>query len=184
VLYLSRSLSKAECKYSNIEREALANVWATVRARQFLLGWHFTLQTDHRPLEFLFDANKALPKVTSARIMRWALQLSAFDFSITHIDGKSIPHADAQSRFRFKESEFEENSEAFIHLVETDVLCLNDIRHETQQDHTLSSIFKRIVHNDWSRCSAAEKPFKSIRQKLSVESEIISRGDVIVPPQL
>ena len=54
-MYLSRKLTKAEMNYSNIEKEALAIVWSTQRARQFLLGHKFLLKSDHRPLEFIFN---------------------------------------------------------------------------------------------------------------------------------
>ena len=89
---------KAESNYSYIEREALAIVWVTERARQFLLGRHFNLISDHCPLEFLFGTHKPLPKVMSARILRWALHLSALDFTICHEKGENNPHADALSR--------------------------------------------------------------------------------------
>ena len=36
IMYLSRRLSDTECNYSNIEKEALAIVWTTNRAHQFL----------------------------------------------------------------------------------------------------------------------------------------------------
>ena len=73
VIYFSRRLTPAE-QYSNIEREALACMWCMERVKQFLLGTKFLLQTDHYPLEFLFNQNKALPKTTNARILRWALK--------------------------------------------------------------------------------------------------------------
>ena len=101
VLFLSRSLSDAETRYSNIEREALTIVWSTHRARQLLLGRRFKLVSDNRPLEIMFDCNKELPKMTSARILRWALQMIAFDFDINYKKGESIPHADALSRLSF-----------------------------------------------------------------------------------
>ena len=37
-MYLSRRLKNTEFIYSNIEKEALAIVWTTTRARQFLIG--------------------------------------------------------------------------------------------------------------------------------------------------
>ena len=68
VFYISRNLSKAEQKYSNIEREALAAIFAVTRLRQFLLGRKFTLRTDHKPLQYIFNPNSQTPKVVSARI--------------------------------------------------------------------------------------------------------------------
>ena len=37
IMYLSRRLTNTEFDYSNIEKEALAIVWTTIRARQFLI---------------------------------------------------------------------------------------------------------------------------------------------------
>ena len=38
---LSRRLTNTEFNYSNIEKEALAIVWKTTKARQFLIGKKF-----------------------------------------------------------------------------------------------------------------------------------------------
>ncbi len=54
VIFVSRNLSSAEKNYPNVEREALAVVWTLERLRHFLLGWQFTLCTDHQPLTKLF----------------------------------------------------------------------------------------------------------------------------------
>ena len=45
VIYLSRTLIRAEQNCSNIEREALAIVFVVTRLKQLLLGIRFTLQT-------------------------------------------------------------------------------------------------------------------------------------------
>ena len=97
VMYFSRRLSETEARYSNIEREALAIVWSMERPKQFLLGSHFILQTDHRPLEFLLGRRRQLPKIANARLLRWAIKLMAFDFDVVYIRGSAIPHADALS---------------------------------------------------------------------------------------
>ena len=51
-----------EFNYSNIEKEALAIVLTTTRARQFLTGKTFLLGSHHRPLEFIFNPKKELMK--------------------------------------------------------------------------------------------------------------------------
>jgi hypothetical protein len=68
IMYLSRRLSDTECNYSNIEKKALAIVWTINRAHQFLIGKKFLLRSDHRPLEFMFNPTKELPKVATTRI--------------------------------------------------------------------------------------------------------------------
>jgi len=184
VLYLSRTLSEAESRYSNVEREALAIVWATQRARHFLLGRKFKIISDHRPLEFLFGDEKGLPKVTSARIMRWAIHMSAFDYTISYLKGDEIPHVDALSRLKFSNTVEETvSTDSFVHFVETDVLKLAELKQETLNDNMLQKIIKRIQTNKWNNCSVAERPYKSNRQKLSVENGLLCCGDLIVPPQ-
>ena len=49
VYFVSRSLTAAECNYSQIDREALAIVFAVRRQHQFVYGRHFLLRTDHKP---------------------------------------------------------------------------------------------------------------------------------------
>ena len=44
VIYISRRLTTAERNYNNIEREALAVIWAVTRLKHFLLGRHFIIQ--------------------------------------------------------------------------------------------------------------------------------------------
>ena len=182
-MYLSRKLTKAEMNYSNIEREALAIVWATQRARQFLLGRKFLLKSDHRPLEFIFNPRKELPKMTSARIVRWAIRLMAFDFDILYVKGNTIPHVDALSRLNFDQDEEENDGEELIHWVETDVLQAERLREETTQDPILNGIASRIRRNRWSNCSKAERPYKENRHKLTMDRGILCNGDLLVPPQ-
>lgn len=52
VAYTSRSLSLSptEQRYAQVEREALGLTWACERFQDFLLGKHFCLETDPKPL--------------------------------------------------------------------------------------------------------------------------------------
>ena len=45
VVYVTKTLSRAEQRYSNIEREALAIVFVAKRLKQFLLGRKFNIET-------------------------------------------------------------------------------------------------------------------------------------------
>lgn len=55
IAYISRSLSPAETRYSQIEREAC--VWATERFHNYLCGREFSLFTDNKPLVSLLDVS-------------------------------------------------------------------------------------------------------------------------------
>ncbi|GFO14811.1 reverse transcriptase [Plakobranchus ocellatus] len=91
--YASRKLLPRECKYSAIEREALALVFAVTQFQRYLIFKHFVLQTDHKPLAYLRTGS---PK--NARLMRWALALQEFSFQFVHIPGSENVHADVLSR--------------------------------------------------------------------------------------
>jgi hypothetical protein len=57
VQYISRTLTKTEENYSNIERELLGVVFGLERLHNFVYGGKVTVQTDHKPLENLFQKN-------------------------------------------------------------------------------------------------------------------------------
>ncbi|XP_048084302.1 uncharacterized protein LOC125284409 [Alosa alosa] len=73
--YASRTLSKAEQNYAQIEKEALAIVFGVRKFHQYLYGNKFTLLTDHRPLTSILSPLKSTPSMAAARMQRWALLL-------------------------------------------------------------------------------------------------------------
>ena len=48
--FASRTLAKAERNYSQLDKEALAIIFAIKRYHQYLYGRHFEIKTDHKPL--------------------------------------------------------------------------------------------------------------------------------------
>ena len=94
--YTSRTLSSAEKIYGTMEKECLAMVWTVHRFRHYLIGTHFLLETDHKPLEWLNTAKSS--KSLSQRLERWSLELHAFQFSIIHCPDSTNQPADALSR--------------------------------------------------------------------------------------
>ena len=89
----SRKLLDREKRYSTIERECLAIVWAVHKFVRFLWGVRFVLQTDHRPLTYLRTSN-----FKNSRIMRWALSLQEFSFEVLPVSGQANVFADLLSR--------------------------------------------------------------------------------------
>lgn len=58
--------------------------WAIQKFQKYLYGHEFIFETDHSPLVYL---NKA--KVTNPRLMRWALSLQPYRFTIHAVKGKN-----------------------------------------------------------------------------------------------
>ncbi|XP_043241173.1 uncharacterized protein K02A2.6-like [Amphibalanus amphitrite] len=68
VAFASRTLNEAEKKYSQLDREGLALVFAVKRFHSFLYGRSFTLRTDHKPLLGLLGKTKNLPDAVPPRM--------------------------------------------------------------------------------------------------------------------
>lgn len=93
VAYASRTLNKAEKNYCTIEKELLGIVWAVKHFRPYLYGRKFSIQTDHRPLVYLFNMTNP-----SSRLTKFRLILEEYDFEVSYIKGKANVTADALSR--------------------------------------------------------------------------------------
>ena len=94
ISFLCILMSETECWYAQIEKEALVTTWACEKFATYILGTHFTIETDHKPLVPPLG-EKNLPP----RILRFRLCLARFDYSIQYnIPGKLMYTADALSR--------------------------------------------------------------------------------------
>jgi transposase InsO family protein len=98
VMHAASSFNSAEKNYPQVQREALALVFALRKFHRYLYGRKFELRTDHKPLLAIFGSHKGIPVYTASRLQRYALVLLAYDFSIKWIDTKSFAYADFISR--------------------------------------------------------------------------------------
>uniref|UniRef100_A0A4W5R0Y7 Reverse transcriptase/retrotransposon-derived protein RNase H-like domain-containing protein n=1 Tax=Hucho hucho TaxID=62062 RepID=A0A4W5R0Y7_9TELE len=98
IAFASRTLSKAESNYAQIEREALAIVFGVKKFHQFLFGRLFTLLTDHRPLTSIFGPHTGIPSLAASRMQRWAFLLSAHQYDIKYRRSEQHCNADGLSR--------------------------------------------------------------------------------------
>lgn len=93
VAFASRTLTRAERKYSTVEKEALGCVWATEKWRTYLWGRHFTLRTDHSTTLL---ASKGQDRA-GMRIARWSSRLLSFNYNIQYKSGQENVTADCLS---------------------------------------------------------------------------------------
>ena len=97
IAFASKSLTDAETRYANIERELLAIVFACQHFSTYLLGRSFVAESDHKPLEMI-----AMKKLANAppRLQRMLLELQKYDVTIKYRPGKEMQLADALSHCR------------------------------------------------------------------------------------
>ena len=93
IAYISRSLTKSEQNYSTTEKELLAIVWAFQKFHPYLHGSNTEVETDHQPLVLLI--HKQHPP---GRLLRWALALQEYTFTLRYCKGSTNIVADSLSR--------------------------------------------------------------------------------------
>ena len=91
---ISKKLNESQRRYSTIEREAYAVVWAVQKLSFYLLGNHFIIESDHQPLIYLNKNSKSNDK-----LRRWELMLNNFDYEVSYIPGKDNHMSDCLSTF-------------------------------------------------------------------------------------
>ena len=201
VAYASRSMTKTECRYAQIEKEALATTWALEHWSDLLIGLKFHVETDHKPLVPLFSTK--LIDELPVRIPRFRMRLLRFDFTISHVPGKSLMTADTLSRApldkgpidsderdeRHKEDELRREAEAYvrailIYLPASDSR-LDEIRSELKKDEILKVVIHHVEHG-WPEnrrdVYGQMVKFWNERGNLTVHEGLLLRGKQIVIP--
>ena len=80
----SKTLTDAQGRYSQIQKEALAIIFALKKFHQYICERNFILVTDHKPLLALFGPTKPTPALAANRLARWALTLSQYNYTIEY----------------------------------------------------------------------------------------------------
>ncbi|KAI2648690.1 Transposon Ty3-G Gag-Pol polyprotein [Labeo rohita] len=191
VAFCSRTLTETERRYSQIEKECLASVWACERFSRYLQGMDkFELQTDHKPLVPLintYDVDKA-----PLRCQRLLMRLMRFNVKAVHVPGKQLVVADTLSRnplAHHGESDTESDVTVFVLTVlSTKAVSgdrLNAIKKVTQQDSDLQLVCKYIRQRWPSQTSQLTNPlhsFHAARAHLSEIDGLLLYEDRIVIP--
>jgi hypothetical protein len=94
VAYGGRALTPHEKKVGIMQLETLAAVYAITNWDVYLSHKPFTLLTDNSALKHVLNSKTKM----SAKVQRWSLYLSAYDFDCIHIKGLSNSCADSLSR--------------------------------------------------------------------------------------
>lgn len=189
--FRSRTLTTAERKYSQIEREALAFIFGVTRFRDYLLGREFTLVTDHQPLLGLLRHDRQTPVMAAARIQRWVLLLGAYKCKLQYKPGKFMLNADTLSRLpQSLEQELQDAEDTAEYVLVVDqwdepAVPMEELPALTQSDGVLSSVCKYFIQG-WPQRTAEEgtemREYHKRRNELSVQYNLPHWGHRVVVP--
>ena len=189
IAFSSRTLSKAEQGYSQLEKEGLAVIVGIKKFHQYLYGREFTTYTDHKPLLGLLGEKKAISPMTSARIQRWILFLAGYRCTLCYRPGSENGNADALSRLPLPElGNEEETPEEVImtmKVLATTPIRATDIERLTGKDPTLARV-RNFVWHGWPKERTDDpeiQPYLKRRDELSIVDRCILWGSrEVVPP--
>lgn len=133
VAYASRTLNECEIRYSTIEKELLAIVYAVRYFRPYLYGKKFTIITDHKPLQWLYSIEKPNSKLT-----RWRLELGEYDFEIVYKKGKQNTNADALSRIKINMIDDEKSLSSADESFKAAVIDISDAEEDSAESEIIS----------------------------------------------
>ncbi|XP_071580115.1 uncharacterized protein [Temnothorax nylanderi] len=166
IAFSSKSLSKTQRHYAQLDREALALVEAVKHFHQFIAGRRFKLITDHKPL--------------------YKITLSAYDYELIYRPAKNHGNADLLSRFPLQEEAAEDEKIGDVLMLEgitKNPITPEEIAAETGKNKGLRTI-KKWLQTRWpSKIPPELKVFWQKRDELSIINDCITWGARVVVPR-
>ena len=189
ITYASRALTPAETRYSQIEKELLAQVFGLEHNHMYTYGRKVILWTDHKPLVSI--SRKPLSQAPK-RLQRLLLALHNYDVDIRYKPGKEVYLADTLSR-----AYLNTNQDSSQTAIETEMVNMcesvpissesySDIKEATAHDETLQAV-KHLILAGWpdhrKQCSPETAPYFEQRDELSYQDGVIFRGTRVIVPK-
>ena len=82
ICYMSHKLSKTQCKWSTIEKEAYAIYYSLCKLDYYLHGARFVIKACHKPLKYLLES-----PMQNKKIQLWALSMAGYNCTKEYIEG-------------------------------------------------------------------------------------------------
>uniref|UniRef100_A0A3B5PS62 Gypsy retrotransposon integrase-like protein 1 n=1 Tax=Xiphophorus maculatus TaxID=8083 RepID=A0A3B5PS62_XIPMA len=186
VAFASRTLTSTERKYSTVEKEALACVWAVEKWRSYLWGRRFTLRTDHQALTTLL-ATKGIGRA-GMRVARWSARLLCFTYDLEYRPGSQNQAADCLSWLPLPMDSTPVDEPDMVASI-VSALSVTEFTSASSQCHELT-LLRGQIEKGWPKCKKDVDPvlipYFHIRNELSASQDLVMRGEhrYIVPVAL
>ena len=184
IAFASKSLTNAETRYANIERELLAIVYACQRFSTYLLGRSFVAESDHKPLEMIAMKNLAN---APPRLQRMLLELQKYDVTIKYRPGKEIQLADTLSHCPARTSQ-EIKLDMRVDYIAFTKPWIEKLKDSTQRDPILATVYQ-LTQQGWPHqrrhIPRLARRYWDFRDELSTDDGMLLKGPrLIIPGEL
>ena len=190
IAFASRTLTTAEQNYAQLEKEALGLVFGVKHFHPYLFGRTFTLVTDHRPLTTILGPKSGIPSLAAARLQRWAIVLSGYQYNIEFKSTEAHGNADGLSRLPLTGAGTDESTVAEVDIfniaqMEALPVTVEQLELATRRDVDLSQVWQ-YVQLGWPDVVPEHlKPYSFRGDEPIVQGNVLMWGiRVIVPNKL
>ena len=146
------------------------SIYAVKKYRQFIWGSHFTIYSDHNPLQYIMKI-----KNPNGRLVRWSLLLMEYDFDVVYKSGKSHQNVDTLSRYPIEKPDSDDD-EFPVYLNET-----IDMEKEQLNDEWCKTIIDAIKSGTTKKSYKKYKIENGILYRISYDHNRIQRKLICLP---
>ena len=186
IAFSSRTLSKVERGYAQVEREALGIIYGVKKFHPYLFGKKFKIRTDHTALTTILGPKTGIPTLAAERLQRWAMFLTAHDYEVEFRPTHKHGNADCLSRLPLHTNSTEPTKPS-INMLQIGAMpvTVERLKHATNSDPVLSRVLSYTM-TGWPKQVDQELHAYYARQnEITVEDGCLLWGmRVIVPHKL
>ena len=160
-------------------------VFGVKKFHQYLYGRKCTLIMDHKPLTTILGPKKGIPSLAAARLQRWALLLSAYDYVIQYKSANDNCNADGLSTLPLPGTDQPSGRKVSVFNVgqaQALPVTFRNIQTATCQDTILGKVLTYV----WpTSILDSSMPYKNRQHEIGKENRCLMWGmRVIVPEKL
>lgn len=185
VYYASKILNDTQKRYAQLHREGLAVVFGLKKFYKYIYGRPVTIVTDALSIKEMFSPDKATHAVASARIQRWSVYLSQFEYQIEHRASRFMCVPDALSRLPVQEQDEEDLGDDCFNVsavLEELPVTFEDILRAGSNDPGWLECRKAVQNGFPGKCVGELERLKKLKLSLSVEDNAVFYNDRVLVP--
>ena len=193
VNYTSRAKTTAEMNYGKVDGESLGVLTGIKSNKMYLYGKPFEVVVDHEPLCTMYNQHS---REVTVRVAKHKSKLLSFDFQVIYQPGATNPcdwasrcpplprSYTAEEREELGVEDEEEDQEVLVCRMEelTDAVTLPILQRHTRRNAMLQQLVEDIKQGKL-RKELGDSGFKECFSELSIQKEVVMRGDRVVIPK-